>query len=436
MKKIIVLYMVIFILSGCTIESPQNLMKRPKSYAKEEIQRVISEFVTETKTLTLALRQRDQEAVRRVDLDGDGNNELLLLYKEGESTYGVMILKKKNGIWYKINDIKGGGQGISSIIYKDITGDKNPELFVGWNGENEDHYLDIYSYDDGYFHLVKTENYIDFGVYDLDNDKNNELILLQRLEDGNKKSLRAFEYLNDEMVSIDGFTIYNESYDAAITFGNANKNQRAIFVDFLIEENSGYTDLFILKNNQLVEVLNNEQEIGYKTWQPYRVGAIDINHDGIVEIGLLEKVLGAEDFLYNTYWLNTWYQWDGKNDLILVKRESHNYKFGYKVDIPKEWGDKNQFRIIEDIQDKRAENRVDFYTISGKLIFSIRSYTKEGWEENKESIKDKYVILEDMEDVIVGILSSENVEEKYKITKNKLRDSYSKIPKKVNYIRY
>lgn len=58
-------------------------------------------FLSEQDTLTLAVNQKNKGAIRKVDIDGDKIDEILLLYKKyrnsykDEGEYGVIILKKR-----------------------------------------------------------------------------------------------------------------------------------------------------------------------------------------------------------------------------------------------------------------------------------------------------------------------------------------------------
>ena len=167
------------LVSSCTyVKSPEELVRRPKSTTREnETYNIVSSFLDQDKTLTLATSQMDEEAVRSVDIDGDGKSEIVILYKKlynehkGYEQYGILILKKKKETWYEINRITRPTHGFDFVQYGDITGDNKPEIFIGSNTVTEvDKRLEVYSYHDGYFRGLYYSDYRNFGLKDLDQD--------------------------------------------------------------------------------------------------------------------------------------------------------------------------------------------------------------------------------------------------------------------------
>ncbi|MCY6371308.1 hypothetical protein [Clostridium ganghwense] len=441
-NTIIICIFMIFVVLGCSItKPPSELINKPKNLIEGiEIDNIVSQFLSDKETLTLAIRQNDKESVRRVNLDEDEEKELLLLYKGDKNSfadkneYGVIILKKNKDKWHEINRISQNVDGLDLVEYKDLTGDKKPDLLIGWNmGENQDKILSLYSWHNGYFHSIYESRYRELSIDDLNNDGQNELVLLERLPKSDATSIEVLRYSKEEMISIDKFNINNKSYYSTMTVGNASLDKKGIFIDFDMDIFSSYTDLLIMKNNKLVEVLGNETIDIPKTSHEYMIKSKDINNDGIIEFGLLEKITEVKNSSkYNIPLINTWYKWDGKNDITLVLKEYYNHDKGYKVQIPKEWGE--EFTIIKKFDEKGFENKVEFYTLDSnrnlhEFIFSIQSFSKEEWEENKYLLQDKrYVVLEENEkSVIVGGISDLQKESKYFMNEDRLKGIFSTL---------
>ncbi|SHH17425.1 hypothetical protein [Tepidibacter thalassicus] len=252
----------IFILSSCSaIKSPVNIIKKPRVLENvSEIQSIESRFLSDKDRLTLAISQKNEKSIRRVDLDGDGNDEILLLYRSNEgvydeiNSYGIVILKKKKGEWYEINRIEEHSHGIDLVQYKDITGDNIPEIFIGYTFKDTlSKSMSVYSYHGGYFRIIYDTDYEDFALDDLNYDKKNELIFLDRLSD-DSTVIRVLNYVDENVNLIDEYTINNDSYYSTMKVGNVSKNKKGIFVDFYMGINSLYTDLFILDNNKLINI--------------------------------------------------------------------------------------------------------------------------------------------------------------------------------------
>lgn len=439
-KLVIIGIIIIFLVTGCTfIKSPEELVKRPKSTMEEnEIYNVIASFLGENKTLTLAVNQRNEEAIRRVDIDGDGNKELFILYKEnygkhqGSEKYGMLFLKKKDNNWYEINRIAGFGYGFDLVEYRDITDDNKPEIFIGSNTENEiDKRVEIYSYHDGFFRSIYNSNYRAFGLDDLDKDGKIEVILFNKKPKSDIKYVEVLKYLGEDIVVVDDYVISNKSYYSTMTVGKASAGEIGIFIDYDIGAYNGYTDLLIMKNNKLTEVLSNAISGYQQKFKGYITGARDINNDGIIEIGFMTKVPVTEEFAdYDIPFIKKWYQWNGKNNIVLVQKEYYNYDDGYKIVIPKEWGD--SFAILE----KRDNRKIEFYSLNSngevdKLIFFIKSFKKENWEKEKLVLENRtYTVLkEDRESIVAGIISYGDRKSKYYIDKEKLKEIFYLIQK-------
>lgn len=433
-NAIIIYIIMILTVSGCSIiKPPSELISKPQNSIKGiEIYGIVSEFLSDKETLTLTEKQSNEEAVRKIDMDKDGDDELLLLYKGdknsfiGKNEYGVIILKKNEDKWHEINRISQRGDGLDLIEYKDLTGDEKPDLLIGWSTEEQqDKNLEVYSWHDGYFHSIFQASYRELAVEDLNNDGQSELVLLKRPPKTDGTNIEVLRYFKEDMTAVDNMIINNRSYFSTMTVGNASSNKKGIFIDFDMGTFYSYTDLLIMKDNKLVEVLGNESINRPKTIHEYMIKSKDINKDGIIEIGNIEDIPASQKLETRAALINNWYQWDGKDDITLVLKEYYNHDEGYKIQIPKEWG--NEIIILKS-DEKDLENKVQFYSIDrknnlDKLIFLIESFSKERWNNDKDKLQDKeYVILEENEkNIIIGIISDMEKASKYYINKERLR---------------
>ncbi len=420
---------ILFSLSGCGVyKSPSDLIKRPKILDNaNDIKNIMFHFLSEQDTLTLAVNQKNKGAIRKVDIDGDKIDEILLLYKsyrnsyKDEGEYGVIILKKKNNKWNEINRIEGLGDSIDLVEYKDITGDNLPEICIGYNIQySSNKSLHVYSYHGGYFDTIYEIEYRDFGLDDLNNDGKNELIISNRLEN-NSTNIKVLNYFDGQINSIDDLLIDNNSYYSTMNVGNASKYKKAIFIDFDMGTYDSYTDLYIMENDKLVEVLRGKD----KASRMDMIESQDINNDNIIEFGLISK----SNNRYNPNPINMWYQWDDKENIKLVLREYYNYNYGYKIQIPINWEDK--FIVIEEY-DKNIENKISFYPLYtnkyyGEIIFSIETYDKDKW--NPDLLKEqKYTILKENEkNIVIGILYDTNKESKYFVNEEIIKTIFKNI---------
>lgn len=434
LKLVIIGIMMIFLVTGCTyVKPPQELIRRPRNTIQNENYNIISRFLGEDKTLTLAANQKNEEAIRRVDIDGDEKYELLVLYKDIDKKYksfeglGILILKKKGDKWYEINRIEGFSDNFDLVEYVDITGDNNPEIFIGTDNEDKiNKNLVVYSYHDGYFHNIYYSSYRNFGIGDLNKDGLNEVIIFDKKLENDAKYVKALKYSHGDMVTLDEYVIYNDSYYSTMVVGKASKDRMGIFIDYDIGSYNGYTDLVVMKDNKLIQVLSDIR-VGYgQVFKNYIAGSRDIDNDGIIEMGFMGKIAISQDVAdYDIPYIHKWYQWNGKNDIALVRSEYYNYDSRYKILIPLEWED--SFVILR----KRDEEKIEFYSLDinrklDKQIFFVKSFDKEDWEEEKLTLEDiEYIVLkEDRKSIVVGIILDRDKESKYYIDDRKLKTMF------------
>ncbi|WFD10719.1 hypothetical protein [Tepidibacter hydrothermalis] len=432
LKKInlIILGIIMLIsLSGCrAYKSPSDLIKRPKSLeSTNDIKNIISNFLSEQDALTLAVSQKNKASIRKIDIDGDKIDEILLLYKRVENVYkgegecGVIILKKKNDRWNEINRIEGWGDSIDLVEYKDITGDKLPEIFIGYNNRgSSNNSLRVYSYGSGYFDTIYNTQYRNFALDDLNDDGKTELIILNRLED-NSTNIEVLNYFNEKINYTDNLLIDNKSYYSTMNVGNVSKYKKGIFVDFDMGVYDSYTNLYVMENNKLVEALRGKDKASRRDM----IKSQDINSDNIIEFGLINK----GNWKYNSNPINMWYQWDDKGNIKLVLREYYNYNYGYKIEIPSNWDDK--FLVIEEY-DENTNNKITFYPLYsnkyyGEMIFSIETYNKDKWNPDLLK-KQKYIVLKESEkNIVIGILNATNKESKYFVNEKIIKTIFKNI---------
>ncbi|MFD3156236.1 hypothetical protein ACFIJ5_05165 [Haloimpatiens sp. FM7330] len=440
---IIICIITLFCVSGCSIKSPRDLIEKPKSSSKsQDINNAVSRFLGNNYTLTLPKSQREKEAVMKVDIDGDGKDELIVLYKtnknenENETTnlYGVVILKYKQNKWHEINKVEQISDGIDLVQCKDITGDKMPEIFIGWNSNDKDNKdICIYSYDEGYFHMIEQFKYKDLAIDDINNDKHNEVILFKTSSGNNASSIDIYNFKNDKLSIIDKFAMNTKSYDANIIVGNISPKSKGIFVRFYVDSFNLYTNLLIMQNNKLTKALKDEV---VRKNKPYirDAGEIeDINNDGILEMAFLKPVISKED-VYNIPQLKTWYKWNGKDNITLVKKEYYNYDGGYKIEIPDKWREK--FSIEQKFDKENKEYKTIFYIIDNKQyinksILSIQVFTKEQYSNIKNVSKDESFIFlgEKNGKVFVGSIFLKDKQSKYFINEKELKHIFHFISK-------
>lgn len=101
-------------------------------------------------------------AVIPSDFNGDGQEEITVLYRSQESNeqVGVFVLKKEKESWEKAFAMKGSGYEISWASATDVTGDGKKDLLLGWKvGNLAGNVLEIYTWEQDKFVSLQKLNY-------------------------------------------------------------------------------------------------------------------------------------------------------------------------------------------------------------------------------------------------------------------------------------
>ncbi|MDQ0478622.1 hypothetical protein [Hathewaya limosa] len=453
MKKLFLFIIILFsfFFGGCSLfETPSNLMSKPSTYINGESINKITELLTkEDKSLTIPLGDTDKRAIRHFDLDKDGKDELILLYKKENNyfNYGVMILKQSHNKWEILNNITFSCKNIDKIMLEDLTGDGKAELAIGVKtSEKSNKTLYIYSYHRGFFESIGHLPYLNYDICDLNNNKKNELVVLKDADNSTNKnyfhSLQVFEFSQNKCKLTSSFNFNTPSADIKFSLGRASSNHNGIFVTRNIDNTFMYTDLFILSHNKLIDVLGNES-IHDKSKAPEKLKPVqsslnfcidlikDINNDGIYEIGSIGAFNLSRDPQY-PYNFCYWYQWDGKNGLKKEYKEYYNKQFNYKIEIPLSWTEK--FAVLENVKETLALNRSDFfindYTNKENLLFSIKVYSTHDWSSLEQSLdKNSYAILEKTDNKIYICVINEELCNLSKISLSYLKSLFQSVIK-------
>ena len=79
----------------------------------------------------IALLPNNRPAYIVADIDGDGQNELVAVYKDQEQLY-VTILKQYDGTWRRSAVIKGNGYNVTNLLAAPVTGSNAHNIIIGW----------------------------------------------------------------------------------------------------------------------------------------------------------------------------------------------------------------------------------------------------------------------------------------------------------------
>ncbi|MDQ0175496.1 hypothetical protein [Bacillus chungangensis] len=378
----------ILLLSGCSLFEGHSSLLTPPSLNDQqaELKTVISKYLPDQAEMLTPLDMKEAQSIFLEDLDGDGQEEMIVFYKmtnRAESMKGI-VLKKKDKVWKKIAEFDGTGFFLSEVQFVDLNNNGRKEIVAGFrfSEELDDKGLlvyDIFSDDSPKLLLDKPYTYV--VIDDFQQQKNNELVLI-KFDRNSLNKMVLYRYAHEQMTEIATLELdpYVDGYLQAIS-GLITKNQKGIFLDGYIGAHSGFTNVITINNDTLTNVFDSESEV---TFKPYATKSEDINGDGILEISLPTKPISKKERSYaETPYYETYYQLTDQFDLQAIARRFFNYEFLYEIQIPATWPDQIN---IERSEDNRYIKFIDVLT--NEVLFDIYATEKE-----KEPIGSEWHVL-------------------------------------------
>ncbi|MGG3871440.1 hypothetical protein [Brevibacillus laterosporus] len=401
------------LLAGCTpVASPNELLKAPTlNKNQEEVKKAVLANLPQGSSLMIPRNNSDENgAIIEKDLNGDGSNEVVAFYKQGEYNVGFIVMQKTENSWQKVGQIEETGQDVDYVAFEDVSGDKEKEIFVNWMAsEGVDKEFGGYKWTDGQMIQILKTSCKEAIVGDLDKTGVSKAYVFKLDHDKMKAPAEVYQYdkatSKMKMIQQLGLDWSINGYEN-ILLGKASKEQNGIFLDSGIGAHSGQTALLVSNKGKLTQVdLSNYDNVMYK---PYSTFSKDINNDGIIEISTLVQPVGAEDLsMVDTPWITEWYQWNGQKSLIKVKESYDDDSNGFQINIPNYWFGHYTIRLVTT---KEAGAITFLYLDSqGKPsaeLFTIDPIKKTEWaskeKELKQQRKEYSVIDENGENIFIA----------------------------------
>ncbi|MEW9051467.1 MAG: DL-endopeptidase inhibitor IseA family protein [Neobacillus sp.] len=189
MKKIAICFLsLLFLLTGCNLfPDPESLIQPPKEAKPadldEDLLSIARRNLPKGTELSVPNGPVGTESVINVDLDDDGKDEVLVLYKSTihQNQVGAFVLKESKNGWDKVFAKNGAGAVISWASASDVTGDGRKEILLGWQqAASFDNTLEIFHWNEDKLASLKELNYNELEAIQFDNDPKIRLAIWKR----------------------------------------------------------------------------------------------------------------------------------------------------------------------------------------------------------------------------------------------------------------
>jgi len=362
-RKIIVLILallIIVLVSGCFRITADELYALPQ--ISEEYLRLeahINLLRSQGAEFAPPVRGPNRQAVQLVDLNGNGQNEVVVFFSipDEESALQIYIFKLVDGDYEIAEIIEGFGTEIDSVRYVDMNGDGTKELIIGWQMGPALRFMSIYSLTD--FHsqtIVSGIEYSEIATYDITGDGNNDVVVF-RMQTHDAEPVAVIYSLMQ-----DGEPIYQEAplstgveSISRILTGNLIDGSPAIFVDSegTFENGSLVTDVFAMHDNEFTNVSMDVAggiRISDSTVR-HRMSSADVNNDGIIKVPYLRRLIAQSE---TVYYAIDWYAFHSTGDSTLALTTYHNTFDEWFLILPFDWREKVSVRRDDTVPGERT----------------------------------------------------------------------------------
>ncbi len=362
--------------TGCSTstKSPEKLLTKP-NYDEEKalLNSGISKVLYQNVNLVFPENLKESGKINYVDLDEDGKNEIVAFQKKekinSDSKVGFLILREDKESYSFLEDgvVLEKGDKIEYGGFYDLDGDGNKEIIMQYKDPDNISRLKVYAFKDNKISLKYQldEIFADGNIIpkldlspnntdsatssagDIDNkkikisyindDNNMDMVVLGYNSSNRVLKISLVQFTSERAIVKDVKTIddVNGISEAYITIGNISKYEKGIILDIPIGKDGAVgTEVMYVKDDKFVTVANCKDENMKKA---YYVPVGDMNKDNIIDIPSIPA--NRSSFIDKAYAYITYYQWNGnldENNMEIIGQSYYNYQYNFRFSVPKE----------------------------------------------------------------------------------------------------
>lgn len=439
-------------LCGCemTDTSVENLMTPPKMTDQQaQIYAAMqqSDLVEENVVLKYAQTGDYRSAIVVHDIDDEPTEEALVFYESSSlataesANLKVCLLDQENGEWKAKWTVPINGSGLDQINF--FVDRSTAKTFVLVGAEDKSavqNSLQIFAYDrteDGIqqFHEVYHAQYQLLEIYDIDNDRQTEIITISKMLDNldvqnSNTEADTFQNTANLIRCLEGeFTVTDQvptSPNVAdyvnVTKAKLNPGQPALYLDEQVSATSYATEILTVQNGAFTNLIySKDANLFEKTLRTQVATCTDINRDGQIEIPRTSYMTGYNENSTNPVYLTQWYQLVD-NNLQLTTNTYINYPQGYGFIIPDEWLDKVSVRSVV------ANDEIEFFLYATTpsedvpVLLSIKLMTST--DRQSSGMPDGYFEISTIGQLVFMAKIHDTNLEQYQMTEEQVRKNF------------
>ena len=179
------------LLAGCSMPGEpvqvEELLRAPRlSGDYGDIQTALNDWLGESAQLKYPLQGDLLSPFLLQDLDGDGRQDAAVLYTTTKSSNVCIAILQRDSTdaWQVRQNVEGLADTVENVRLAQLQPGNAVQLVVGYMAAQGDHYLAVYSYENGELTTILEQQYEQYLVEDITGGGNQDLILMSTLEDG------------------------------------------------------------------------------------------------------------------------------------------------------------------------------------------------------------------------------------------------------------
>lgn len=333
----------IFLMNGCTLMTVDEMYYPPKR--SEEFNHLQSAIDSAMKNLDYCapIAGENQQTVQMADLDGDGIDEYLLFARgNSEKPMQILIFSKMEEAYQLSARIESNGFAFEQVEYVPIDDRPGFEIVVGRQvGDQIPRSLSVYSFARGEPQQILSANYSKFLTCDLDQNGKTELMLI-RPDYSNADNAVVLRYwFENGMMERSQEAELSGTADAVkrIMVSKLHGGEPAVYVASAVNESAVVTDIFAMKDHKFTNIsFSNDSGTSVSTLRNYYVYAVDIDHDGILELpSLITMKPYQSQRSGDQQYLIRWFAMDIEGNEIDKRYTYHNFLNGWYLELDNQW---------------------------------------------------------------------------------------------------
>lgn len=420
--------------AGCDITDvgSESLLRPPKTMGDEaEIEQLISDTAKNSYTLKYPKSGSYRSAIIMSDLDGDGLDEAVAFYREGEDVARIhmLVMYSDENEWKLSSDNITETTDIDCVDFADVSGSDTLEILVGYSTYAQNiNLLSCYSYSDGKTEEIKAgQKYSAFYCGDFNSDEKDEVMTLSLYTSENEASASMLEYNEDKksfyskaLVAMDPNVIKFKN----VVSSDIGGTTQGIFVDG--EFATGEINTQIIYYNKELSLLRNplyKEKTKNFTQRNCNIICADIDNDMSVDFPSVQKLPHSEKEPAETVADKiTWNSFSAEDESFVPNcRMIANYNFGFTIKVPDSWLADSVTAI-----NSTNDNSTAFYewkqSALGDRLFEIKVFDTAEWEKGRDN--DDYTLIYKDNRYAYAFINSET-DSQYALTDDEIKKSFA-----------